>query len=283
MAAGGQVTVTITADGYGIFGDVAETVPAGFTYATSTLPADQVEVDGQTVTFALIGGTPPTTFMYTVTASTMGGDYSFMGVFSGVDADTDPFSGVQVTGDSDITVGAPAGPNATRSLSADSVDAAGEVTVTITADGFGAFGEVAETLPAGFTYVSGSSSLPDDQVDSVDQTVTFSLLGETSPTTFTYTVTAGVEGEYSFTGVFSGVDADFETFAGLPVGGTSDITVGPPPGPNASRSFSPASVAAGGQVTVTITADRHGAFADVAETLPAGFAYGSSSLPDDEG
>ena len=277
VAAGGQVTVTIIADGYGIFGDVAETLPAGFTYVSSDLADDQVTLDGQTVTFALIGGTPPTTFMYTVTASSMESDYSFMGVFSGVDADTDPFSGVQVGGDSNITVGAPAGPNATRSLSADSVHAGGEVTVTIVADGFGAFGEVAETLPAGFTY--SSSSLLEDEVESAGQMVTFTLLGGTPPTTFTYTVTASsMEGDYSFMGVFSGVDANTDPFAGIQVGGASDITVGPPPGPNASRSFSPASVAPGDQVTVTIVADRYGSFGDVAETLPAGFTYVSSDL-----
>ena len=57
--AGGQVTVTITAEGYGAFGDVAETLPAGFIYSSSNLPDDQVTRDGQTVAFALLGGTPP--------------------------------------------------------------------------------------------------------------------------------------------------------------------------------------------------------------------------------
>ena len=50
--------------------------------------------------------------------------------------------------------------------------------------------------------------------------------------------------------------------------------------PSASRSFSPDPVDAGGDVTVTITAEGHGAFGDVVETLPAGFTYLSSSLPD---
>ena len=102
MDAGGEVTVTITADGYGAFGDVAETLPAGFTYSSSSLPDDQVMSVGQTVKFALIGGTPPTTFIYTATASSMEGDHSFTGVFSGVDADFDAFSGVQVGGASSI-------------------------------------------------------------------------------------------------------------------------------------------------------------------------------------
>ena len=282
VAAGGQVTVTITADGYGSFGDVAETLPAGFTYVSSDLPDDQVTDEGQTVKFALLGGTPPTTFTYTVTASSVRGDYSFMGVFSGVDANTDPFVGVQVVGDSNIMVAAttplPGGPNASRSLSADSVAAGGQVTVMITADGYGSFGDVAETLPAGFTYVS--SDLPDDQVTEEGQTVRFALLGGTPPTTFTYTVTASsVRGDYSFMGVFSGVDANTDPFVGVQVVGDADITT---VGPNASRSLSADSVAAGGQVTVTITADGYGSFGDVAETLPAGFTYVSSDLPDDQ-
>ena len=92
--AGGEVTVTITADGYSTFGDVAETLPAGFDYVSSALPDDQVTDEGQTVKFALIGGTPPTTFKYTVTASSVGGDYSFTGVFSGVKGDFEAFDDV---------------------------------------------------------------------------------------------------------------------------------------------------------------------------------------------
>ena len=52
--------------------------------------------------------------------------------------------------------------------------------------------------------------------------------------------------------------------------------------PTASRSFSPDPVDAGGEVTVSNTADGYGALGDVAETLPAGFTYSSSSLPDDQ-
>ena len=51
---------------------------------------------------------------------------------------------------------------------------------------------------------------------------------------------------------------------------------------SATRSFSPASVAPGGQVTVTITAANYGALGAVTETLPQGFSYLSSGLPDDQ-
>ena len=111
--AGGQVTVTITAEGHGSFGDVAETLPAGFTYSSSSLPADQVTSVGQTVTLTLLGATSPTTFTYTVMASSVAGDHSFTGVFSGVDVDFDAFSGVRVGEDSSVTVEATPVPTAT--------------------------------------------------------------------------------------------------------------------------------------------------------------------------
>ena len=55
---------------------------------------------------------------------------------------------------------------------------------------------------------------------------------------------------------------------------TSPITTTP----SASRSFDSASVAPSGGVVVTITAADYGQAGGVTETLPAGFAYVSSSL-----
>ena len=67
------------------------------TYPAS-LNDDEVEVEGQSVTFALLGKSPPTTFTftYTVTASSEEGEHSFTGVFSGVDTNFDSFSDIQV-------------------------------------------------------------------------------------------------------------------------------------------------------------------------------------------
>ena len=48
-------------------------------------------------------------------------------------------------------------------------------------------------------------------------------------------------------------------------------------GPSATRSFNPASVPPGGTVTVTIQVANYGGFGRVTETLPAGFAYVSST------
>ena len=51
-------------------------------------------------------------------------------------------------------------------------------------------------------------------------------------------------------------------------------------GHTATRAFASPWVAPGGQMQVTITARDHGAFAQVVETLPGGFRYVGSSLPD---
>ena len=50
----------------------------------------------------------------------------------------------------------------------------------------------------------------------------------------------------------------------------------------ATRSFNPATVAPGGQVTVTIAAAGYGQAGGVTETLPRGFAYVSSNLSDSQ-
>ena len=47
--------------------------------------------------------------------------------------------------------------------------------------------------------------------------------------------------------------------------------------PSATRNFNPATVAPGGRVTVTIQVANYGGFGRVTETLPAGFAYVSST------
>ncbi len=291
VAPGGSLGVTITTTGKGAYASVVETLPAGFAYSSSSLPADQVTTLGQGVTFSLLA---ETTFTYTVTASDNAGGYSFIGVFSGLYANFDPFSNVQVGGDSAVTVTAgttptpeptasptaspTTGPSATRSFDKTLVAPGEQLGVTITTTGKGAYASVVETLPAGFAY--SSSSLPADQVTTSGRDVTFSLLAET---TFTYRVnvtTSSADGVNSFSGVFSGVEANFDAFSGIQVGGASAVTV--ESAIRARRSFASASVVPGGSLGVTITTAGKGAYASVVETLPAGFAYLSSSLPTDQ-
>ena len=273
VAAGGQVEVTIAATGYGSFGAVTETLPAGFSYDSSSLDDDEVSVDGQTVSFTLQGA--DRTFTYTVTASNSAGTHDFAGKLR--DADRGDHD---VGGAASVTVEA-ASPEpaatATRSFDQDTVAAGGQVEVTIAATGYGSFGAVTETLPAGFSY--DSSSLDDDEVSVDGQTVSFTLQG--AGKTFTYTVTASATaGDYDFSGELRDADRTDHD-----VGGAASVTVeaaSPEPAATATRSFDQDTVAAGGQVEVTIAATGYGSFGAVTETLPAGFSYDSSSLDDDE-
>ena len=74
---GGRLVVTITATNYGGFGQVEETLPEGFTYTSSSLSEGSVTVDGQTLSFVLLGDT---SFTYTVEAPDVEGIYAFSGV-----------------------------------------------------------------------------------------------------------------------------------------------------------------------------------------------------------
>ena len=76
VAPGGEMEVTITAGGYGALGRVIETLPEGFGYARSTLPASAVKVEGDTLKFTLLG---EERFAYTVRAPAVEGQYSFSG------------------------------------------------------------------------------------------------------------------------------------------------------------------------------------------------------------
>ena len=74
---GGELRVTVAASGYGGFGLLKETLPAGFTFGASDLNAAAVLVEGQTVSFTLLGVERVT---YTVTAPAAEGRYIFTGV-----------------------------------------------------------------------------------------------------------------------------------------------------------------------------------------------------------
>ena len=281
---GGELTVKITASGYGALGQIVETLPPGFSYVSSG-PQVVGVVEGQIVTFTLLGDKSVT---YTVTAPTEEGVYAFAGVLK----DSEKVER-QVGGISQVTVSAtppptptptpaPTEPMATRYFSEPWVLLGGELVITITAVRYGDSGQVLETLPAGFSYVS-SSLQSTAMVEG--QTITFTLAGEE---TFTYTVIAPAastsEGAHPFAGVLHDSDMGQQ-----PVVGHSSITVRatPPPTPRpatpqykANRSFSEPWVSPGTELTVTITAAGYGGLGQVVETLPAGFSYVSSSLPD---
>ncbi len=101
---GTELTVTITATRYGGLGQVLETLPAGFSYISSSLP-DASVVEGQTVIFTLLGNDA---FTYTVTASREEGAHSFVGVLRDSDKVEQP-----VGGSSELTVSATPPPTPT--------------------------------------------------------------------------------------------------------------------------------------------------------------------------
>ena len=102
---GGTLEVTITSTGYGSFGQVVETLPAGFGHTGSDLSKAAVAVEGQTVTFTLLG---EETLTYTVTAPTAEGSY----IFSGIIKDVNRVE-ASVGGASSIRVGPPPTPTPT--------------------------------------------------------------------------------------------------------------------------------------------------------------------------
>ena len=271
---GGEVMVSITADDYGRFGRVTEMLPAGFTYVSVSGDLDEDVVNNDTegeVRFTL-QGRGPISFTYTVTASSVERSHTFSGVLRDDDRQDH-----DVVGDPEVTVAAAPepDPSATRSISPRMVEPGGEVMVSITADDYGRFGRVTEMLPAGFTYVSVSGDLEEDDVNNdTEGEVRFTLQGR-GPISFTYTVTASsMERSHTFSGVLRDDDRQDHDVVGDP-----EVTVAaaPEPDPSATRSISPRMVEPGGEVMVSITADDYGRFGRVTEMLPAGFTYVSVS------
>ena len=273
VTAGGEVVVTVNATGYGDFGQLVETLPAGFSFVESSPKGIE---DGQEVRFNLLGANR--TVEYTVTAASVVGSHIFSGVLKhqtdGVPAE-DVAGAISVMVVADATTEPdpmepePTEPGvaaATRTLSASSVAPGESLDVTINATGYGDFGQVVETLPAGFSLgTSNPSGIADGQ------NVRFNLLG--ADRTISYSVTASsTAGTYDFAGILKPQAMDA---ADVMVGGDSNITVGvpAPTGFGANRAFSAMSVRGGGSLTVMVSTSGYGAFGQLVETLPAGFNH----------
>ena len=154
-----------------------------------------------------------------------------------------------------------------------SVEPSEQFTVNIVATGYGAIGSVVETIPDGFTYIG--STLPDTQVVVVtDNEIRFNLMGESG---FDYTVTASSsENTYAFSGIIK--DDYLNEFD---VGGDTSIAVETTVQGSASAVRTlPPSVEPDAQFTVNIVATGYGAIGSVVETIPDGFTYIGSTLPD---
>ena len=269
-AGGGPVVATITVSG-ATQAVVTESLPTGFTYVESSLPDNQVRPDpndGQRIRFVL-ADSADNPFTYTVTVSQAG---AISGKLTADRVDYD------VTGHDSVTVqestDESTDPSAMREFDTRSVAAGGgPVVATITVSG-ATQAVVTESLPTGFTYES--SSLPDNQVrpDPNDaQRIRF-VLADSADNPFTYTVTV------SQTGAISGkLTVDRVEY---PVTGHDSVTVQESTGPSARRAFDTRSLAAGGGPVVATITVSGATQAVVTESLPTGFTYESSSLPDSQ-
>ena len=111
---GGALTVTIElASGTSALATVIETLPAGFTYGSSSLDAAQVTQNGQIITFVPLGAA---SFTYSVTASDVEDTHSFSGILQ-----ISPGNTEDVGGTSDVVVATTPPPPPTGSLQFDVV------------------------------------------------------------------------------------------------------------------------------------------------------------------
>ncbi len=273
---GGEVRVTVSVMEYGQVGALVETLPVGFIYVAGSSTDDGVLVEngGRKLTFAFLGD-DVTSVGYTARAmSAAAGIHQFSGEL--IDADRGTHT---VGGTTGVTVRAgttPGGPRADRSFSRMPAGTGDQVTVTVAASNYGPIGVVVETLPQGFAYVAGSSTLPGEIVNG--RMLTFTLLE--ADTTFSYRVTtADTAGEYDFSG-----DLVDDQSVSRMVGGATRFEVKDPEG---TRSFTRTPVQTGDgaivlrdgdDLIVSIEASYYGRSGSVEETLPAGFTYAGSSL-----
>ena len=285
VAPGSHFDVTVAVSGVTV-GQLAETLPAGFSYVDGSVSpsAAGVEVSGQVVTFTLLGFTSIT---YSVTASDVSGPHDFGGDLSVLNIATQVTTSYPVHGDDVVTVEAAAppptngggnggngggsDPSASRSVSPTSVQRGGQAVVTVDITNT-PVGQVVETLPTGFSYMSGSVNPATVGVEESGQKVSFTLLGHAS---FSYTVTAGdTTGDHTISGVLKVLDVATQQTTDYPMDDTTITVEGVDP--SASRSISPSPVERGAVATVTI--DVVGAsVGQVVETLPAEFGYVSGS------
>ena len=171
VAPGGQIEVTITAQNYGAFAQVVETLPLGFRYVGSSLPDSAVSVRLVTATFTLLGEEQ---FTYTVQAPPVASTYTFSGVVRDQQKDE-----LQVGGDTSLRVGLPPtpapppGPTAAAAATATAVPTAIPTPIT------------APTPTA--TPVPTATPTPEPTATPVPEPMATPTLEPTAPTTTTTT------------------------------------------------------------------------------------------------
>jgi hypothetical protein len=301
-----EVVVTITrvgvADGFAL---VVETLPAGFTFKDDSAEvadasphaksAANATVSGQVVTFAVLAAN---SIRYTVEVAddVASGSHEFTGTLNKVTGDTPITSSNIMVADAPVqstptptvapTTAPVTGPS--RSFSPPVLPAGTnrEVVVTVRGvDALNGFAQVIETLPAGFSFKAGSAEVADSNPHArsgasavfTGRVLTIEVLAADS---VRYTVmvadSVAAGSEYGFTGVVKKLTGE------TPIGGTGP-TVPMPTG--LSRAFTPERLAPGTNRELVVTVSGIGVldgFAQLVETLPAGFTFkdGSAGVAD---
>ena len=300
-----EVVVTITrvgaADG---FAQVIETLPAGFTFKSESAEVADASphaksgasatVSGQVVTIGVLAAD---SVRYTVEVAddVASGSHEFTGTLNKVTGDTQITSNIMVAAAPVQSTPTPTvapttapvtGPS--RSFSPPVLPAGTNREVVVTVRGVDAldgFAQVIETLPAGFSFKAGSAEVADSNPHarsgaSAVFTGRVLMIEVLAADSVRYTVIAAdsvaAGSEYGFSGVVKKVTGE------TPIGDTGP-TMPMPTGP--SRSFSPPVLPAGTNREVVVTVrgvDALDGFAQVIETLPAGFSFkvGSAEVAD---
>ena len=193
---GEQITISVNATEYGTAASIMETLPAGFSYKSSTLSSAAVNVSDDSLRFTLLGGD---SLSYILIAGEPG-DYTFSGTIENLDNES-----ADITGDDSVTVNPAGSTAATRSFESAGVAVGGAAKVTVAVSNYGGGGKLVETLPEGFSFVS--TSLGDGSASVDGQNVTFYLLGDDS---VSYVASAPdgeeADGVYTFSGMLTDID-----------------------------------------------------------------------------
>ena len=219
VEAGDDFTVTVTADDYGGFGLVIETLCNGWEYKGVTGAVDDVKTAGNTVAFLLMGRGPKT-FTYTVSAPD---DQGACCPISGIIRDEDKVDHA-VTWTAEIFVCGGNPVSTVRDLSDQTVEAGSifTVTLTLTANEDIHAPALNEDLPAGWTVTEMDNDGAIYRASTTEWVwVAAMSSGDTRTLTYEVTVPVGATPQdYGITGQASAYDVD-----PLDISGESTVTV----------------------------------------------------------
>ncbi|MBC8988471.1 DUF11 domain-containing protein, partial [Pedobacter sp. N36a] len=283
-AVGTDVVFTLVATNHGPSDGttvaVADLLPAGYTYVSSTPPAGTTYVPATGVwTIGALANTATSTMTITATVNAAG-PYTNTATISGAETDL-------ISANNTSTVTTVPTPTSDRSLVktvSQATPAVGtNVVFTLVAtnngpsDGTGI--TVTDLLPAGYTYISSTPPAGTTYVPATGLW-TIGTLANTGTSTLTITATVNATGPYANTASINGTEND-------PTPGNNTPTSTPVPTPTTDRSLTKtvdnATPAVGSNVVFTLATTNNGPSdgtgITVTDLLPSGYTYVSSTPP----